>query len=64
MNSNELQLELIGGNCMDKVAMIKKEVQLQNWSETELARQESGSATVADYNRYSRKQSLQGKNLV
>ena len=27
---------------MDKVAMIKKEVQLQNWSETELARQESG----------------------
>ena len=27
---------------MDKVAMVKKEVQLQNWSETELARQESG----------------------
>ena len=25
---------------MDKVAMVKKEVQLQNWSETELARQE------------------------
>ena len=23
MNSNELQLELIGGNCMDKVAMVK-----------------------------------------
>ena len=42
MNSNELQLELIGGNCMDKVAMVKKEIQLQNWSETELARQESG----------------------
>ena len=27
---------------MDKVAMVKKEVQLQNWSEAELARQESG----------------------
>jgi hypothetical protein len=27
---------------MDKVAMVKKEVQLQNWSETEHARQESG----------------------
>ncbi len=42
MNSNELQLELIGGNCMDKVGMVKKEVQMQNWSEAELARQESG----------------------
>ena len=41
-NSNELQLELIGGNCMDKAAMAKKEIQLQNWSETELARQEVG----------------------
>ena len=40
--SNELQSELIGGNCMDKIAIVKKEVQLQNWSETELARQESG----------------------
>ena len=27
---------------MDKVAMVKKEVQMQNWSEAELARQESG----------------------
>lgn len=27
---------------MDKIAIVKKEVQLQNWSETELARQESG----------------------
>ena len=27
---------------MDKVGMVKKEVQLQNWSEKELARQESG----------------------
>ena len=27
---------------MDKIAMVKKEVQLQNWSEAELARQESG----------------------
>ena len=34
MNSNKLQLEFIGGNCMDKVTMVKKEVQLQNWSET------------------------------
>ena len=42
MNSNELQLEFIGGNRMDKVAMVKKEVQMQNWSEAELARQESG----------------------
>ncbi len=42
MNSIELQLELIGGNCMDKVAIVKKEIQLQNWSEAELARQESG----------------------
>ena len=27
---------------MDKIGMVKKEVQLQNWSEAELARQESG----------------------
>ncbi len=27
---------------MDKVGMVKKEVQLQNWAEAELARQESG----------------------
>lgn len=27
---------------MDKVAMVKKEILLQDWSETELARQESG----------------------
>ena len=27
---------------MDKVGMVKKEVQMQNWSEAELARQESG----------------------
>ena len=26
---------------MDKIAMVKKEVQLQNWSDKELARQES-----------------------
>ena len=25
MNSNELQLELIGGNCIDKASMLKKE---------------------------------------
>ena len=42
MNSNELQLESIGGSCMDKIAMLKKEIQLQNWSNKELARQESG----------------------
>ena len=41
-DSNELQLELIGGNCMDKIAMVKKEIQLQNWSDKELAMQESG----------------------
>ena len=39
MYSNELQLELIGGNCMDKIAMVKKELHLQNWSDKELARQ-------------------------
>ena len=27
---------------MDKIAMVKKELQLQNWSDKELARQESG----------------------
>ena len=27
---------------MDKIAMVKKEVQLQNWSEMELTRQQSG----------------------
>ena len=27
---------------MDKIAMVKKEIQLQNWSDKELARQESG----------------------
>ena len=30
---------------MDKVGMVKKEVQMQNWSEAELARQESGSVS-------------------
>ena len=48
MYSNELQLELIGGNCMDKIAMVKKEIQLQNWSDKELARQESG-LTVTEW---------------
>ena len=38
---------------MDKVAMVKKEVQLQNWSETELARQESG-LTVTQWCRQER----------
>ena len=27
---------------MEKIAMVKKEVQLQNWSDKEIARQESG----------------------
>ena len=53
MNSNELQLEFIGGNRMDKVAMVKKEVQMQNWSEAELARQESG-LTVTQWCRQER----------
>ena len=53
MNSNTLQLALIGGNSMDKVAMVKKEVPLQNWSETELARQESG-LTVTQWCRQER----------
>ena len=53
MNYNELQLKLIEGNCMDKAAMVKKEVQLQNWSETELARQESG-LTVTQWCRQER----------
>ena len=38
---------------MDKVAMVKKEVQLQNWSEAELARQESG-LTVTQWCRQER----------
>ena len=33
---------------MDKIAMVKKEIQLQNWSEKELARQESG-LTVTEW---------------
>ena len=33
---------------MDKIAMVKKEVQLQNWSDKELARQESG-LTVTEW---------------
>ena len=37
VNSNELQLEFIGGNSVDKVAVVKKEIQLQNWSETDYA---------------------------
>ena len=53
MNSNELQLEFIGGNCMVKVGMVKKEVQMQNWSEAELARQESG-LTVTQWCRQER----------
>ncbi len=38
---------------MDKVAMVKKEVQMQNWSEAELARQESG-LTVTQWCRQER----------
>ena len=38
---------------MDKATMFKKEVQLQNWSETELARQESG-LTVTQWCRQER----------
>ena len=33
---------------MDKIAMVKKELQLHNWSEKELARQESG-LTVTEW---------------
>ena len=33
---------------MDKIAMVKKEIQLQNWSDKELARQESG-LTVTEW---------------
>ena len=33
---------------MDKIAMVKKELQLQNWSDKELARQESG-LTVTEW---------------
>ena len=38
---------------MDKVAMVKKEVQMQNWPEAELARQESG-LTVTQWCRQER----------
>ena len=38
---------------MDKVAIVKREIQLQNWSETELARQESG-LTVTQWCRQER----------
>ena len=33
---------------MDKVGMVKKEVQMQNWSDKEIARQESG-LTVTEW---------------
>ena len=33
---------------MDKIAMVRKEIQLQNWSDKELARQESG-LTVTEW---------------
>ena len=33
---------------MDKIAMVKKEIQLQKWSDKELARQESG-LTVTEW---------------
>lgn len=33
---------------MDKITMVKKEIQLQNWSDKELARQES-SLTVTEW---------------
>ena len=33
---------------MDKIAMVKKEIQLQNWSDKEIARQESG-LTVTEW---------------
>ena len=33
---------------MDKIAMVKKEIQLQNWSDKELVRQESG-LTVTEW---------------
>lgn len=38
---------------MDKVGMVKKEVQMQNWSEAELARQKSG-LTVTQWCRQER----------
>ncbi len=38
----------IGGKSMDKIAMVKKEIQLQNWSDKELARQELG-LTVTEW---------------
>ena len=33
---------------MDKIAMVKKEIQLQNWSDKEIARQES-DLTVTEW---------------
>ena len=33
---------------MDKIAMVKKEIQLQNWSDKDIARQESG-LTVTEW---------------
>ena len=38
---------------MEKIAMVKKEVQLQNWSDKEIARQESG-LTVTQWCRQER----------
>ena len=46
-------MELNGGNSMEKTAMFKKEIQRQNWSEAELARQESG-LTVTQWCRQER----------
>ena len=36
---------------MDKIAMVKKKIQLQNWSDKELTRQESG-LTVTEWCRH------------
>lgn len=38
---------------MDKIGMVKQEIQLQNWLETELSRQESG-LTIAQWCRQER----------
>ena len=46
-------MELNGGNSMEKATMFKKEIQRQNWSEAELARQESG-LTVTQWCRQER----------
>ena len=48
---------------MDKIAMVKKEIQLQNWSDKKIARQESG-LTVTEWCRQEKISNNRAENAI